>query len=61
MHLGAQELLLILIIVLVLFGGKKVAGIGKALGTSMREFREEVEKDSDEKADETKQNELNKQ
>ena len=61
MHLGAQELLLILIIVLVLFGGKNVAGIGKALGTSMREFREEVEKDSDEKADETKQNELNKQ
>lgn len=45
MHLGAQELILILVIVLVLFGGKKVAGLGKALGTSMREFKEEVNKD----------------
>lgn len=47
MHLGPQELLLILIIVLVLFGGKKVAGLGKALGTSMREFKEEVHKKDD--------------
>lgn len=47
MHLGPQELLLILIIVLVLFGGKKVAGLGKALGTSMREFKEEVNKKDD--------------
>ena len=42
MHLGAQELVVILIIVIVLFGGSRLAGIGKALGTSMREFKEEV-------------------
>ena len=42
MHLGIQELVVILIIVLVLFGGKKISGLGKALGTSMREFKEEV-------------------
>ena len=44
MHLGIQELVVILIIVLVLFGGKKISGLGKALGTSMREFKEEVNK-----------------
>ena len=42
MHLGVQELVVILIIVIVLFGGIRLAGIGKALGTSMREFKEEV-------------------
>ena len=39
MHLGIQELLVILVIVLVLFGGKKVSGLGKALGTSLRELK----------------------
>lgn len=48
MHLGAQELIVILLIVLILFGGKKVAGLGKALGTSLREFKEEVNKSSSE-------------
>ena len=42
MHLGVKELVVILIIVIVLFGGSRLAGIGKALGTSMREFKEEV-------------------
>ena len=41
MHLGVQELVVILIIVIVLFGGSRLAGIGKALGTSMREFKVE--------------------
>lgn len=47
MHLGVQELMLILVIVLILFGGKKVSGLGKALGTSLREFKEEVNKADD--------------
>lgn len=47
MHLGTQELILILLIAIVLFGGKKVAGLGKALGTSLREFRAEVRKDDE--------------
>ena len=42
MHLGVQALVVILIIVIVLFGGSRLAGICKALGTSMREFKEEV-------------------
>lgn len=53
MHLGTQELILILLIVVVLFGGKKVAGLGKALGTSLREFRAEVRKDDDLSSEQT--------
>ena len=45
MRLGTSELLLILIIALVLFGGQKVSGLGKALGTSIREFKEELHRD----------------
>lgn len=44
MRLGTSELLLILIIALVLFGGQKVSGLGKALGTSLREFKQELNK-----------------
>lgn len=47
MHLGAQELIVILLIVLILFGGRKVAGLGKAMGTSLCEFKEEIHKTSD--------------
>lgn len=44
MRIGTSELLLILVIALVLFGGGKVAGLGKAMGTSLREFKEEMHK-----------------
>jgi len=37
-----MEILLILGIALVVFGGGKLSGIGKALGTSVREFKEEL-------------------
>ena len=51
--LGGWEWLIILIIVIVLFGGSRLAGVGKALGQSIREFREGVsgDKDEDEGAD----------
>jgi len=39
MDLGAPELLVILLIVIVLFGTSRVATLGKDLGTAMREFR----------------------
>ena len=45
MRVGTSELLLILVIALVLFGGGKVAGLGKAVGTSLRVFKEEMHKD----------------
>lgn len=42
MRLGVMEILLILVLALVLFGGKRLSGVGKALGTSIREFKKEV-------------------
>ena len=47
--LGGWEWLIILIIVIVLFGGSRLAGVGKALGQSIREFREGVSGDKKEK------------
>jgi sec-independent protein translocase protein TatA len=37
--LGFIEILLILVIVLVLFGGKKIPDLARALGKGLREFR----------------------
>ena len=53
MRLGALEIVLILVVVLVLFGGNKLAGVGKALGQSIRDFKKEI-KSEDEKKEEQK-------
>ena len=37
--IGVQELLLILFIVLILFGAKRVPELAKGLGNALREFR----------------------
>jgi sec-independent protein translocase protein TatA len=37
--LGAQELILILIIVLVIFGGSRLPEIGKGIGQAIRNFK----------------------
>ena len=42
MRLGITEILLILVLALVIFGGSKLSGVGKALGQSIREFKKEV-------------------
>lgn len=42
---GVPELLIILVIVIVLFGASRLAGIGSALGGSIREFRRSVKDD----------------
>ena len=47
MRLGAVEIVLILVVVLVLFGGNKLAGVGKALGQSIRDFKKEIKSDDD--------------
>ena len=59
MRIGVTEILLILVLALVLFGGNKLAGVGKALGQSIREFKKEVspedkEKEQDKAADKEK-------
>lgn len=45
MRLGTTEIFLILILALVIFGGGKLAGVGKALGQSIKEFKKEVKDD----------------
>ena len=47
MRIGITEILVILAIALVVFGGGKLAGVGKALGQSIREFKKEVKSDDD--------------
>ena len=42
MRLGITEILLILVLALVVFGGSRLAGVGKALGQSIREFKKGV-------------------
>lgn len=42
---GVPELLIILVIVIVLFGASRLAGVGQALGGSIREFRKSVKDD----------------
>ena len=37
--MGPMELLVIVVIVLLIFGGKKIPEIGKGLGGALREFR----------------------
>jgi sec-independent protein translocase protein TatA len=39
MNLGWSELIIILVIVLVLFGGAKLPALGRSLGEAKREFQ----------------------
>ncbi|GIL16501.1 MAG: hypothetical protein BroJett040_02520 [Oligoflexia bacterium] len=39
MNIGATELILVVVIVLLLFGPSKLPGLGKALGESIRGFK----------------------
>ncbi len=47
MRLGIWEIVLILVLALVLFGGNKLAGVGKALGKSITDFKNEMKNDED--------------
>ena len=45
--LSMGELLIILVVVVVLFGSSRLAGLGKSAGKSVREFKEELHKDDE--------------
>ena len=49
MRLGTTEIILIIVLVLVLFGGGKLAGVGKALGKSIKDFKSEGKEDDADK------------
>jgi sec-independent protein translocase protein TatA len=41
-NIGPTELIIVLVIALLIFGPKRLPGLGKQLGTGMREFKESV-------------------
>ena len=58
MRLGTTEIILIVVLALVLFGGGKLAGVGKALGKSIKDFKNEVKDDkAEEKSKEDQKDE----
>ena len=55
-NIGPLELVVILVVVLLLFGAKRLPELGKSLGSGMREFKDSVTgKDS---GDETRRTEI---
>ena len=48
-NIGPLELIIVLVIILVIFGPKRLPGLGRSLGSGMREFKDSVTgKDKDE-------------
>ena len=47
MPLGVPELLIILVILLLIFGPKRLPGLGRQLGGGIREFKDSVTKRAD--------------
>ena len=57
---GGMEWLLIALVVLLLFGGKKIPELAKGLGSGIKNFKKAVKDDEDEVADIKKSDEIEK-
>ena len=54
-NIGPLEIAIVLVIVLLIFGPKRLPGLGKQLGTGMREFKESITgKDKDDDDDDAR-------
>ena len=53
--LGCPELLVILGVAVLLFGGKKIPEVAKGLGEGIRNFKSALKSDDEEKIEEKKQ------
>lgn len=53
-NLGATEILIILLVVIVLFGSKKIPDLARSLGRSINEFKKGRREGADEAADDEK-------
>jgi sec-independent protein translocase protein TatA len=57
-HLGATELLIILVIVVLIFGVNKIPQLGKGIGEGIKNFKsaiKSVHEDEEDKTDKTKE------
>lgn len=52
--LGPTELVIILVILLVLFGGSRLPSLAKGMGESIRSFKQGINDDTDDKKDSSK-------
>lgn len=60
-NIGPLELIIVLVIVLLIFGPKRLPSLGRQLGGGMREFKDSITgRDDDEKTDATGRPELTK-
>ena len=61
MHMpSGMQLLLIVLIVLILFGGKKIPELAKGLGSGIRNFKKAIKEDDNEEVAENKPTETDK-
>ncbi len=60
MHLafspGPQEIILVVLLVLILFGGRKIPELMKGLGKGIKEFKDASKEDSDKKVEKNSSN-----
>lgn len=54
MNLGFQEILLIFLIILLLFGAKKLPELARSMGQALREFKKAAKDTIEEKEEEKK-------
>ena len=52
--LGPTELIIILVILLLIFGGSRLPQLAKGLGESVRNFKKSVSEEEEERKDKTK-------
>jgi sec-independent protein translocase protein TatA len=57
-NVGPLEIAVVLIIVLIIFGPKRLPELGKSMGHGIREFKNSISGDSDKDSPEEKQREL---
>ncbi len=53
MTLGPLEIILILVVILILFGGSRLPQLMKGIGQGVREFRKEVKPQDEQQRDQT--------
>lgn len=53
MGIGAPQIILIALVVLLLFGGRKIPELMRGLGQGIKEFKDASNKDDDSKSDKT--------